>query len=259
MKKSPANLGVVLCCLAVAGLSANATLGSLWTGTVDTNWDNLSNWDSNPNGGNGEVNILTNYPVVVTNNTLVPNDLLIAVADSTPAPTGQVNISAGTFTINYWTKVGDYSGNATLNLAAGTTASPGTFTGLDVGSGSFDSDNNANGNFMIGLYQSTGVFNMNTTGSLNVTELRISPNGQGGSGTFNLDSGSVNVAGSLQVGSDFWGGNTTPANFNMSGGTVAAGGEFWAGGSGTGTAQMTGGELSSSAWFVVGRNDQSVG
>ncbi len=197
--------------------------------------------------------------MLTTNNTLVPNDLKIAITN--PTSTGRVDIASGLFTINYWTFVGDWNGNATLNLTGTTTSSPGTYTGRDQGTGSFDSDNNNNnGNFMVGLFNSTGVFNMNTSGALNVTELRLSPNGQAGTSTFNLDSGSVNVQGSFQVGSDYWGANTnSPASFNMSGGTVTTGWEVWTGGSGIGTSVMTGGVINSGAWFVVGRNNGSVG
>lgn len=229
---------------------------SLWSGSGNSDWNNLSNWDSNPSGGVGEVNTLTNFPVITGNNTLVPNDLKIATATGT---TGRVDIRSGTFTVNYWTFVGDWNGSGTLNIAD-TSTTGGTFTGFGMGSGSYDADNNSNGNFMVGLYQSTGVVNMNTSGSLNVTELRLSPNGQAGSATFNLDNGSVNVAGSFQAGSDFWGANTnSPAYLNMSGGSISTGFEFWVGGSGAGTGTMTGGTVNAGSWLVVGRNNGSNG
>ena len=246
------------CGFVVAGLVSQPAHASLWTGAAaDNNWDNLSNWDSNPSGGIGQVDTLTAYPIITGANTIVPNDLKIAAAD--PSSTGRVDIRSGSFKINYWGFVGDWGGNATLNLAD-TSTSGGTYTGFGTGSGSFTNTANGNGNFMVGLYNSTGVVNMNTSGSLNVTELRLSPNGQAGSATFNLDNGSVNVAGSFAAGSDFWGANTnSPAYLNMSGGSITTGWEFWIGGSGTGTGTMTGGTINSGAWFVVGRNDGSNG
>ena len=246
------------CGFVVAGLVSQPAHASLWTGAAaDNNWDNLSNWDSNPSGGIGQVDTLTAYPIITGANTIVPNDLKIAAAN--PSSTGRVDIRSGTFTINYWGFVGDYGGNATLNLAD-TSTSGGTYTGFGTGSGSFTNTANGNGNFMVGLYNSTGVVNMNTSGSLNVTELRLSPNGQAGSATFNLDNGSVNVAGSFAAGSDFWGANTnSPAYLNMSGGSITTGYEFWIGGSGAGTGTMTGGTINSGTWFVVGRNGGSNG
>lgn len=255
-KSFTATTGVGL--LVLAGLAPQSALASSWTGgAADNNWDNLANWDSNPSGGNGEVNTLTAFPILTANNTLVPNDLKIAVAN--PSSTGRVDVRAGIFTINYWAFIGDYAGNATFNIAD-TATTGGTYTGFGLGSGSFDCDNNGNGNFMVGLYNSTGVVNMNTSGSLNATEVRLNPNSPSGSpATFNLDNGTVNVAGSFQVGSDFWGPNLSTAIFNMSGGSVTAGYEFWTGGSGTGTSTQTGGAITNGTWFVIGRNNGSVG
>ena len=251
------------CTLAVAVLVAGAVCASMahadsfWSGAAaDNNWDNLANWDSDPSGGFAYVNTLTNYPIITVDNTLVPNDMKIAAS---PGPLdGRVDVVSGTLSINYWGFVGDWDSSATFNIAD-TSATGGTFTGFGQGSGSFDNTGNNNGNFMIGLYQSTGVMNMNTTGSLSVSDLRISPNNQAGSGTLNLDSGTINTTYGFQVGSDFWGPNLLNADFNMSGGTVNVGGEMWTGGSGTGTTVQTGGDVSTGTYFVIGRNDGSVG
>ncbi len=244
---------VVTVSFAIVGSS----FASLWTGTAaDNNWDNLSNWDSNPTGGVGGVETLTNIPIITGNNTLVPNDLKIAAATGT---TGRVDIRSGTFTINYWTFVGDWNGSGTLNIAD-TSTTGGTFTGLGMGSASYDADNNGNANFMVGLYQSTGVVNMNTSGSLYASDIRLNPNGQGGSGTFNLDNGNVNLAGNFEAGSPYWGPNVTGSGIlNMSGGTITTGNEIWIGASGVGTGTMTGGTINSGTWFVVGRNNGATG
>lgn len=245
--------GVLVISFAMAGSS----FASLWTGTAaDNNWDNLSNWDSNPTGGIGGVNTLTNIPIVTVANTLIPNDLKIAAATGA---TGRVDIRSGTFTINYWTFVGDWNGSGTLNIAD-TSGTGGATTGFATGTASYDANNNNNANFMVGLYQSTGVVNMNTTGSLDASVVRLNPNGQGGSGTFNLDNGTVNLSGNFEVGSDFWGANAIGSgNLNMSGGTINSGYEFWIGASGIGNGTMTGGTINSNAWFVVGRNNGSTG
>lgn len=245
--------GVVVISFAMIG----ASFASLWTGTAaDGNWDNLTNWDSNPTGGNGEVNILTSFPVITANNTLVPNDLKVAAATGA---TGRVDIRSGTFTINYWTFVGDWNGSGILNIAD-TSTTGGTYSGYGMGSASYDANNNNNANFMVGLYQSTGVVNMNTSGSLDASDIRLNPNGQGGSGTFNLDNGSVNLAGNFEAGSDYWGANVTGSGIlNMSGGTITTGNEVWIGASGVGTGTMSGGTINSGAWFVIGRNNGSNG
>ena len=246
--------------LSLAALPSISSASSWTGGAADNNWDNLSNWDSDPSGGVGEVDTLTAYPIITANNTLVPNDLKIAAVNG--APTGQVDIRSGILTINYWGFVGDWDGNATLNIAD-TTTSGGTFTGYGQGTGGFDCNNNGNGNFMVGLYNSTGVVNMNTTGSFDATEVRLNPNspsGSSGSGTFNLDAGAVNVAGSFQVGSDFWGAQVSGgAYLNMSGGSITVGSEVWTGGSGPGTTVQTGGAITNGTWFVIGRNNGSVG
>ena len=234
-----------------------SSFASLWTGTAaDNNWDNLSNWNSNPSGGVGEVDTLTNIPIVTGNNTLIPNDLKIAAATGT---TGRVDMRSGTFTINYWTFVGDWNGSGTLNIAD-TTTTGGKYTDFGIGTASYDANNNNNANFMVGLYQSTGVVNMNTSGSLDASDIRLNPNGQGGSGTFNLDNGNVNLAGNFEAGSDFWGANVTGSGIlRMNGGTITTGNEFWIGASGIGTGTMSGGTINSGAWFVVGRNNGANG
>jgi fibronectin-binding autotransporter adhesin len=255
----PANIALSLG-LAVAGLSTqSAKADATWTGAADTNWDNLSNWGGgDPSGGAGFVNTLTNYPVITANNTLVPNDLLIAMSAGT---TGRMDIRAGTFTNNYWTRIGDNSGNATLNIAD-TTASGGTYTGFGTGSGSIVSANAAgNANFYVGQYQSTGVVNMNTTGHLDTQNLLISANSSDhlGEGTFNLDAGTVNVSNEFQVGSDWdWSVCGKNATLNMSGGTVNVGGVLSLGrynntiSTGTSTVNMTGGTLNVEGDMMVG-------
>ena len=243
--------------LVAAMCASSASADSFWSGAAaDNNWDNLANWDVDPSGGFAYINTLTNYPIITVNNTIVPNDMKIAAS---PGPLdGRMDIVSGTFSINYWGFVGDWDSNAVLNIAD-TSTTGGTFTGYGQGSGSFDNTANDNGNFMIGLYQSTGVMNMNTTGSFSVSDLRISPNNQAGSGTLNLDSGTINTTYGFQVGSDFWGANLGDAYFNMSGGTVNVGGEMWTGGSGNGVTVQTGGVVNSAGYFVIGRNDGSTG
>ena len=144
---------------------------------------------------------------------------------------------------NYWTFVGDWAGNATMNV---------------TGSGSYTSGAlNGNGNILVGLYGSTGVLNVNTTGTLTASGLYVSPNNttNGGAlpnsgGTFNLAAGTVNISGDTQIGSDFWGaGNYSNGQMTMTGGTMNVGGLFDVGHlgmsatSGTSSATISGGTL----------------
>jgi autotransporter-associated beta strand protein len=249
--KRQALFGLVLGLAAMPSISS----ASLWTGGAsDNSWDNLSNWGSDPSGGVGEVDTLTAYPIITANNTLVPNDVKVAAAVGT---TGRIDVRSGTLNYNYWSFVGDNNGSATLNIAD-TSTSGGALTGFGQGSGSFVSANAAgNANLFVGFYQSTGVVNMNTTGNLDIQNLFVSPNGAAGSGTFNLDSGTVNVTASLEVGSSMWGQGPAPGYFNMSGGTVNANIVSVSRGSDNtstipGKVNITGGTLNANTYFTLG-------
>jgi autotransporter-associated beta strand protein len=227
-----------------------------WTGSAaDNNWDNLSNWGANPSGAKAAVNITANLPIITSDNTtIVPNDINVADADGT---TGRIDVRSGTLNYIYWSKIGDYSGNGTLNIAD-TSSSGGTLTGYGLGSGSYISANAAgNANLFVGLWQSTGVINMNTTGSLDTQNLLVSPNAPTGSGTFNLDNGTVNVSAEIQIGSSFWGQGSAPGYFNMSGGTVNANNVSISRGSSAastipGRLNLTGGTMNANTSFTLG-------
>jgi len=255
-------LMAVLAALA-AGSSAHAQVDVYWSGAAaDNNWDNVANWSASPLNNFAHVDTLTAYPIITVSNTILPNDIKIAApigSDPILSPTGRVDVLSGALRYRYWSFVGDWQGNGTLNIAD-TSGSGGTYTGYGLGSGSFVSTNAAgNNNTMVGLYQSTGVINMNTTGSLEAQNLHISPNGQGGSGTFNLDAGTVNVSGNMWVGSDFWEvGTVSDGHFNMSGGEVNVGGNFEVGHlglsatNGTSDATIAGGTLNVETDLKVG-------
>ncbi|MCP5543128.1 MAG: autotransporter-associated beta strand repeat-containing protein [Akkermansiaceae bacterium] len=246
--------------VAVSGLLAPSALADyLWNnGGGDSLYSNPANWT----GTNTDNNLIENGDAVVVNSVISwnPNDLLLGVTGGSLAnPTsGTLSIISGSLSTNYWTKVGDWGGNATFNIAASTTSSPGTYTGLDLGSGSYTSGAlNGNGNILVGLYGSTGVLNVNTSGTLTASGIYVAPNNvtDGGNlpnsgGTFNLDAGTVNVSGDVQIGSDFFGqGSFSNGKMNMSGGTMNVGGLFEVGHlglgvtSGTSIATISGGTL----------------
>jgi hypothetical protein len=128
----------------------------------------------------------------------------------------------------------------------------------------------------------TGVANINTTGQL-VTDSDLNIGAANGTGTVNLDAGTVTIGGWLSVGRDENGnsgtgnwnqsggtvtvqGNTvvalpgTTGNFNMTGGTHTTNTEFWVGNDvfegvpSVGTANVSGGTVTINNWLAVGRN-----
>jgi len=236
----------------LAGLSAHADYD--WAGTAGDGWyTNSANWTGTATDNNFVDTGLANYPTVNAAVSWNPNDLKIATKGGslTTYTTGRVDVVSGALNVNYWTFLGDWAGLAYLNIA-NTAAGGGTYTGYGQGTGSFRAGAlNGNGNIHVGLYGSTGILNVNTTGTNTASGLYIAPNNlSGSSGTFNLDSGTVNISGDVQVGSDFWGqGDTAAGYFNMSGGTVNVGNLFEVGHhglnvvSGTDVATIAGGIL----------------
>lgn len=205
------------------------SVGTNWTGTNTHN-------NFIDNGGTAQVTSVIGWN---------PNDLKIATKGGSLSnvTTGTVDISAGSLSTNYWTFVGDWAGNATLNV---------------TGSGSYTSGAlNGNGNIHVGLYGSVGVVNVNTTGTVTASGLYVAPNnnstgaqGTNSGGTFNLAVGTVNISGDTQVGSDFWGqGNLSNGKLNITGGTMNVGNLFEVGhlglnvSAGTSTATVSAGTL----------------
>lgn len=231
--------------IAVAGLLTQSALADyVWTGSAGNGlYSDPANWS----GTNTDNNLIDNGQTATVDSVIGwnPNDLKIATAGGSlgNTTTGTVTISAGSLSTNYWTFVGDWAGNATMNV---------------TGSGSYTSGAlNGNGNILVGLFGSTGVLNVNTTGTLTASGLYVSPNNttNGGAlpssgGTFNLTAGTVNISGDTQIGSDFWGaGNHSNGQMGMTGGTMNVGGLFEVGHlglsttSGTSTATISGGTL----------------
>ena len=107
---------VGLSLLTLAGLSSASAADGNWTGgAADNNWDNLSNWSADPSGAAAYVNTNNNRPIVTANNTVViPNDIKVGAS---PGTTGRVDVISGTLNYVYWSFVGDWDGNGTLNIA----------------------------------------------------------------------------------------------------------------------------------------------
>lgn len=194
--------------------------GNTWTGTTNQDWNTAANWGGAVPVGNATINTATgNFAVISGNPSFTPVDVFVGIGAS-----GRLDQNAGTAATGNgnWMFVGVNSGTGTVNL---------------TGAGSFTA-----GRYNVGGSQyysgGTGTLNMNTSGSLTVTGggnngvnlgLALGFN-SGGSGTLNLDNGTVN--------------NSM---------------EMWVGGAGNGTVNQTGGTLNASSYLVLGRDAGGVG
>ncbi len=238
--------------LAVAEFSPMATRTVLadatWTGANSTDWNTAGNWSVAPGGQNLIVNTNTgNIATITANATFTPVDITVGGGAT---GNGRVDHIAGSVSTGAgnWMFVGANGGTGVYNLA-NTATTGGTLTGFGQGSGSLA----VAGNFYIGGRYfdvgGNGTFNMNTTGTLTAGLLDIFDSNSAGSGTFNLDNGTVTSNGELWVGA--WG--TGTGTFNQAGGTVNSNAYFVVGRSGTGTYNVTGGTVNgaTNAGFIV--------
>jgi autotransporter-associated beta strand protein len=265
MKKTPNRfLGPTAVLSISLSTSALGAVDNLWTGATDDDWMNPANWSLNrvptnttglpdpENQDDAVINDISSSIPLIAGPITVPRDIKVGFA---PGAAGQLSHTAGAISNAGWTFIGSNGSSGVYNL--GESGGPiGQHSGLALGSGSLttgrlyvggSNDDGGTGN---------GTFNMNTTGTVTVSELHVA-NGHGGAnpgatGVFNLDAGSLvtnswtmigrqggtgilNMSGgtlqkmgdgNLIVG-DSNGGHGT---FNHSGGTVAVeSGELWLG------------------------------
>jgi len=286
--------------LKIAAAVAVATLGispvsfaldNVWTGATSNAWNDATNWSlgrvpTNQNGAttgdtfdDAVINSTTVVPLIDADLAATPRDILVGVGSGSM---GQLNQTAGTAQTGggNWMYVGRDGGMGTYNLGD-VNGSGGTISGLGTGSGSM----NVGGRLYVAGHvggPAFGTVNINTTGQL-TTGSDLNIGAANGSGTVNLDNGTVNVGGWISVGRDENGnsgsgtwnqsggtvtvnGNTaialpgTSGNFNMTGGAFTSKGEFWVGtGVGNGVpsyaiANVSGGTVTTNNWLAVGRN-----
>jgi T5SS/PEP-CTERM-associated repeat protein len=278
----------------MGGLSAQGALfDNLWTGTTSTDWNDPTNWSLGRvpvKGGTDQDNALINTtsPRIATISAdlaATPNDITLG---NGVGSVGQVNHTAGSASTGggNWLIIGQAGGSGTYNLA-NTAGSGGTFTGMGLGSGSMTAQGRLylSGQGGVTNTATTGLLNVRTTGTLTVGN-DFSIGAARGTGTMNLDAGTVNIGGWLSIGRDEasngqptsggvgnWnqsGGSVnvtnagahlvvalpgTTGNFNLTGGTVASAGEVWfgQGTGGTATANVSGGSVTATNWIAVGR------
>ncbi len=246
--------------------SSALALDNNWTGVTSTDWNDGSNW-SNPEGhvdgnhvpnnsaGHGPdedavVNVATgNFPIITADISAIPRDTKVGIGGG---QTGRVDHRAGTYTSGAanWTFIGRDGGNGTYNLAD-TSGAGGTFTGFAQGSGNL----NAGDRILVGSgANSRGVFNVNTSGIVNIN-VEFQVGGEAGStATFNMDNGTLNNGNLFFIGN-----SGSVGNVNISGGTVSNGGELWVGqGAGsTGNLNISGGSVTAGNWIAVGRESST--
>lgn len=259
--------------------SAAVHAGTNWTGAVDADWFTLGNWDNGvPNGDSAVVNTGT----AVINASASANNLGIGNASGT---NGTIFVTAGKFDAGDWSFAGQSGGTGTLNITNTATASPGTFTGLDIGTGTMSYHS---GLTMFGFGAgSVGTLNINSNATMSgtgwagdegstvgfsnqYTNGGAAPTwdfGNGGTGNLNIDNG---VLGFVGVPLSF-ASNGGVSTIQMSNGTISGTQDIRIGagtgtvianpivqatapGSGTATLTMTGGAITSSTAVVFGRN-----
>lgn len=197
---------------------------TVWQGTTSQNWNDGTNWATNPPTGNFISNTLTgNFPVINADSAFTPVDVFI----------------------------GDGAGNSGRIDQTGGTLSLG-----DVGSGGFW--------FMVGRNGGNGQYNISGNSNLNVGKLQIGGAyyAPGGTGTVTINTtGTVNANSNASYGYIFggssyasvvlgvgdFGANLGTGTLNMQQGTLNAAGEVWVGShGGTGTLTQTGGTINTS-------------
>jgi autotransporter-associated beta strand protein/T5SS/PEP-CTERM-associated repeat protein len=226
---------------AVASAVPSAVAGNTWVGGTSQDWNDSANWGGAFPTGNVIVNTATgNYPIISANSSFTPVDVFVGSAG-----TGRLDQTAGTAGTGSgnWFFVGaSTGGNGTYNLAD-TSTSGGSLTGFGEGAGSFTA-----GRMYIGGGEfngtGTGVVNINTTGTLTTTTTgaRSAVVGYDGTGTLNLDNGTISTAGEFWVGAQ----GGSHGTLNQSGGTINSSSWFVVGFNGTATVNQSGGTINAS-------------
>ncbi len=264
--------------LAAAGFAPMAHAQATWTGSADQDWNNAANWSSSPGNPTGAftINMGTgNHPVLGANSAFGPNNVLLGDGAS---QTGRFDHRAGSLSQavvganGNWFQVGTNGGVGAYNLAD-TSGIGGTLTGFAQGTGSLTVGKLWVGGVSGGA-AGTGTVNINTSGTINAQSTSTFSNHggvsiivgtSGGSGTLNLDNGTVNAAGIVDVGSSFAGTQATQGTLNISGGVLNSEGDFRTAFAGSSAAQATvnlaGGTLNvgsaTKRWMILGRFDSA--
>lgn len=213
---------------------------------ANQDWDDPVNWagDVFP-GGNAVVNLAgaADFPIISGTPSFTPVDILVGTGAGN---SGRVDQTSGTLSTGAgnWMFVGHEGGNGEYNISGDGGLTAGA---LNIGAWG--------GNGAVGTVtvNTTGVVDLNSGGArpfgFGDASLLVGENN--GTGTLNLDGGTINAAFSTRFGH----GNST-GNLNITGGDLNTTGEFQLAstGDGIGDATQRGGTNSSTGFFVVGRN-----
>ena len=229
---------ILACSIAsLLALSSGAMAASDWVGNTSGDFNDLSNWSFNPTNQDVYIGISGNNGGPSPFRATLSSNLAFGIVDLQVARGGGPAIFNHTAGIaatgsNNWVDVGTAGGNGTYNLAD-TTTTGGTLTGFGLGSGTIRAGggDGGNGRLYVGGVDfsnagGTGVFNVNTTGTVQVDNDLVIGTG-GGTGTMNVDAGIITTGGWNFIGkADNGSGNGT---LNMSGGTLTNTGRTYVG------------------------------
>ncbi len=235
-----------------------------WNGAVSTAWNTGGNWSGGATpGGNAEINTTTgNVATIAVDMTPVPVDILVG---NTAA--GILNHTAGVAATGSqnWMFVGQGSGRVGTYNLANSGGVGGAFTALGQGSGTMTvgGTHPTNGDLRIGdAAGATGIVNVHTSGSLIVrNDLLV---GTGGTGTMNVDSGTVSAGAVADACWTAFGRSGGDGTLRMSGGSLTSYGTLWVprDDNSKGTVNLTGGTLETKTWgegFIISEGTNAIG
>ncbi|MES2477145.1 MAG: autotransporter-associated beta strand repeat-containing protein [Verrucomicrobiota bacterium] len=254
-----------------------ASADSTWIGDTSQDWNDALNW-TNDLAPTGKFTINTatgNFPIVGAVSSFTPND--VAVGEGATMG-GRLDHRSGALTQGVigtngnWFFVGRNTGTGTYNLAD-TAATGGALTGFGTGTGSLTV-----GKLWVGGAPATGgvgTVNINTSGSVSA-QSTSNPGGgappacgvivgyEGGSGTVNVDNGTINVSGITDIGCSRNNASSSTGILSLGAGAVwNSESDFRMGFAGAAASQATlnlnGGTLNVAStvtrWMVVGQYD----
>ena len=247
----------VFTAFALAALPSPSQAQSTWNGSSSTDWNTAANWSAGvPNGGDAFISTTSPNIATISNNFITtPVDIKVGWTGSGRLDHISGNASTGD---GNWMWLGIVGNQVTYNFAD-TRTNGGTFTGCGQGSGNLNVGGGLqNGNILLGLDDGTvSTLNVNSSGTINGAGLFAGANG-GANGIVNIDSGTLNFSGEVQIGAYFFNqGSGVDNQLNISGGTLTADIISFArgannGASMKGTANITGGMVNSKRWFTLG-------
>ena len=212
--------------MVVAELSPVAKGQATWVGDTSQDWNDATNWSTDPANPTGNFTINTevgNYPVLSANSAFTPVDLILGDG---AGQSGRLDHTSGTLSLadtgsnGNWMFVGRGGGNGIYNISGDASLTVGK---LFAGGGYY-------------FPGGTGTITINTTGTVNANS--------NGSHAYPFAGGGY---ASISLGVGDFGSNLGDGTLNMQAGTLNAVGEIWVGShGGSGTLTQTGGTITTS-------------